>query len=123
MWRSSRNVFERSRAGYFWQPSVPLLPAISHTGSATTSGAFPITTVVDMDRASQVLAQGLPPDVPRTYAALAEQGDVPLSTLHHRDHGRRSREELAQSQQYLTPEEEKALVAFLLLISDLRQPV
>ncbi len=35
-----------------------------------------------MDRASQVLAQGLPPHVPRTYAALAEQGDVPLSTLH-----------------------------------------
>jgi len=37
-----------------------------------------------MDRASQVLVQGLPPDMPRTYAALAEQGDVPLATLHHR---------------------------------------
>ena len=76
-----------------------------------------------MDRASQVLAQGLPPDIPRTYAALAERGDVPLSTLHHRDQGRRSREELAQSQQYLTPEEEKAIVRFLLLMSNLGHPV
>ena len=32
-------------------------------------------------------------------------------------------EEKAQRQQYLTPEEEKALVAFLLLMSDLGQPV
>jgi len=69
-----------------------------------------------------VLAQGLPLDVPWTYAALAERGDVPLSTLHHRDHGR-LREELAQSQQYLTPEEEKAIVKFLLLMSNLRHPV
>ncbi|KAF2193137.1 hypothetical protein K469DRAFT_552391 [Zopfia rhizophila CBS 207.26] len=76
-----------------------------------------------MDRASQVLAQGLPPDVPKTYTALAERGDVPLSTLHHRDQGRRSREELAQSQQYLTPEEEKAIVRFLLLMSNLRHSV
>ena len=44
-----------------------------------------------MDRASQVLIQGLSPDVPKTYAALAEQGDVPLTTLSHRVHGRRSR--------------------------------
>ena len=54
-----------------------------------------------MDRAGQVLAQGLPPDVPRTYAALAERGDVPFPTLHHRAHGRRSKEQKAQSQQYL----------------------
>ena len=76
-----------------------------------------------MDRASQVLAQGLPVDVPRTYATLAERGDVPLSTLYHRDHGRRSKEEQAQSQQYLTREEEKAIVKFLLLMSNLGQPV
>lgn len=43
-----------------------------------------------MDRARQVLVQGVSPDVPRTYAALAERGDVPLTTLHHRAHGRRS---------------------------------
>jgi len=51
-----------------------------------------------MDRASQVLAQGRAPDVPRRYAALAERGDVPLSTLHHGAHGRRSKEQKAQSQ-------------------------
>jgi hypothetical protein len=76
-----------------------------------------------MDRASQVLAQGLPPDVPRTWAALSEWGDVPLTTLYYRAHGRPSKEEKAQRQQYLTIEEEKALVSFLLLMSDLGQPV
>ncbi|PMD60442.1 uncharacterized protein K444DRAFT_392833 [Hyaloscypha bicolor E] len=37
-----------------------------------------------MDRASQVLAQGVPPGVPRSYRALADHGNVPHSTLHHR---------------------------------------
>jgi hypothetical protein len=73
-----------------------------------------------MDRASQVLAQGLAPGVPRTYAALAEHGEVALSTLPHRARGRRSRKEKDQSQQYLTPSEEKAVVKFLLQMSDLR---
>ncbi|KAF2488413.1 hypothetical protein BU16DRAFT_497289, partial [Lophium mytilinum] len=59
-----------------------------------------------MDRASQVLAQGLPPDVPKTYAALSEHGD-----------------DKAQQQQYLTVEEEKALVTYLLLMSALGHPV
>ncbi|KAF2647885.1 DDE-domain-containing protein, partial [Lophiostoma macrostomum CBS 122681] len=75
-----------------------------------------------MDRASQVLAQRLFVDEPRTYAALSEISNVPISTLNHRDRGRRSREELAQRQQYLTLEEEKALVKFLLLMSNLRHP-
>ena len=73
-----------------------------------------------MDRTSQALAQGLSPGVRRTYAALAERGDVPLSTLHHRDKGRRSKEEKAQSQQYLNPKEAKALVKFLLLMFNIR---
>ena len=46
-----------------------------------------------MDRASQVLAEGLPEGVPRTYAAMADHGDVALSTLHHRARGRQSIEE------------------------------
>ncbi|KAF2191907.1 hypothetical protein K469DRAFT_732021 [Zopfia rhizophila CBS 207.26] len=75
------------------------------------------------DPASQVLAQRLRPHVPRTFAALAEQGNVPLSTLHHRHQGRRSKAAQAQLQQYLTPEEEKALVRFLLLMSSLGHPV
>src|SRR5271169_4404940 len=76
-----------------------------------------------MDRASQVLAQGVPPGVPRSYRALADHGEVPRSTLHHRAHGRRSIEEKAQSQQYLTPSEDKAVVEFLLQMSNLGQPV
>jgi hypothetical protein len=79
---------------------------------------FCVTTLV-MDRASRVLAQALPAHLPRTYAALADWGDVPLTTIYHRAHGRRSKEEHAQSRQYLTAEEEKALVKFLLLISSL----
>jgi hypothetical protein len=51
-----------------------------------------------MDRASHVLAQGVPPGVPRSYHALTDHGNVPHSTLHHRARGRRSMEEKAQSQ-------------------------
>ncbi|KAF2679035.1 hypothetical protein K458DRAFT_284234, partial [Lentithecium fluviatile CBS 122367] len=58
-----------------------------------------------MDKASQVLAQGVPPGVRKSYRALADYGDK------------------AQSQQYLTPWEESALLKFLLQMSDLRQPV
>ncbi|KAF1963984.1 hypothetical protein BU23DRAFT_395750, partial [Bimuria novae-zelandiae CBS 107.79] len=76
-----------------------------------------------MDKASQVLSQGLPPGVAVSYRALADHGDVPRSTLHSHAHGRRSMEEKARSQQYLHPWEEDALVKFLLQMSDLGQPV
>ena len=76
-----------------------------------------------MDRASQVLAQGVPPGVPNSYRALADHSNVPRSTLHHRARGRRSVEEKAQSQQYLTPWEEDVVVKFLLQMSDLGQPI
>ncbi|KAF1997800.1 hypothetical protein P154DRAFT_496345 [Amniculicola lignicola CBS 123094] len=59
-----------------------------------------------MDRASQALAQDLPPHVPKTYAAQSNlSGDK------------------AKGQQYLTTEEEAALVSFLLLIADLGIPI
>ena len=83
----------------------------------------PIFTIANMDRDSQVLAQSLISSVPRTYAALVEQNNAPLSTPHHRARGQRSREERAQSQQYLTPEEEKAVIRFVLLMSSLGKPV
>jgi hypothetical protein len=51
-----------------------------------------------MDKASQVLAQGVPPGIRASYRALADHGKVPPSTLHHRARGRRSMEEKAQSQ-------------------------
>jgi len=76
-----------------------------------------------MDRASQVLVQVNRPHVPMTYVALAEQCNVPRSTLCHRALGRRSKEEKARNQQYLTPSEEKALLEFVIHMSDLGNPV
>ena len=76
-----------------------------------------------MDRASRALALDLPPGVPDTYVSRAEHGKVALSTLLHRARGRRSKEEKAQSQQYLTTYEENAVVKFLLQMRDLGQPV
>ena len=76
-----------------------------------------------MDRASKALAQGLPSSVPRSYRALADHSNVPRSTLHDRAQGQRSIEAKAQSQQYLTPYEEKAMIDFILQMSALGTPV
>ena len=76
-----------------------------------------------MDRASQSLAQGVPPGVPKSYRALADHGQVPRSTLHHRDRGRPSMEDKARGQQYLKPYEEEVIVKYLLRMSDLAYPV
>ncbi len=75
------------------------------------------------DRASEALAAGFLPGEPRTYDAMSKRKNVPLSTLHHRVFRRRSREEKAQSQQYLIPSEEKALERFLKVMSDFGNPV
>jgi len=76
-----------------------------------------------MDRASQVLTQGVPPGVPSSYRALADHNNVLRSILHHRARGRRSIEEKAQGQQYLTPWEEDVVVKFLLQMSDIGQSI
>ena len=77
----------------------------------------------EMDPASLVLAQSLSPGVSRTWAARADRKNVPLSTLHHRSLGRPSKQEVAQGRQYLTPDEEKAVVKLLLMKSELGHPV
>jgi hypothetical protein len=52
-----------------------------------------------MDRASQVLAQGVPPGVPKSYRALADYyGNVSHSTLYYYACGQSLREEKAQGQ-------------------------
>ena len=77
-----------------------------------------------MDRASQVLAQGVPPGVPTSFRALADHhSNVSHFTLHHRARGRPSREEKAQGQQYLKPYEEEVIVKYLLKMSDLGYPI
>ncbi|KAH5617491.1 hypothetical protein HBI23_255680 [Parastagonospora nodorum] len=76
-----------------------------------------------MDKARQVLGRGVPPGVRRSYRTLADHGGVPRSTLHRRDHGGPSDKDKADSQLYLKPWEESALVKFILHMSDLSQPV
>jgi hypothetical protein len=76
-----------------------------------------------MDRASQVLAQGVPPSVPRSYRALSDHSNVPYSTLHHRARGRPLIEDKARGQQYLKPYKGDVVVKYLLQMSDLGQPI
>jgi len=75
------------------------------------------------DPASKALAEASLPGEPRTYDAISKRSRVPLTTLYYRNHGRRSKEEKAQGQQYLTPSEEKALERYLKLMADLGNPV
>lgn len=76
-----------------------------------------------MDRASQALARGVPEGVRRSYRTLADHSGVSHSTLQHREAGRRSIEEKAQSQLYLWPSEARAVIEFCLHMSDLGQPI
>ena len=71
-----------------------------------------------MDAASRALADGLESTEPRTYAALSKRHGVARTTVWNRAHGVPSIEEKAKRQQYLTPFEEKALVKYLLRMSD-----
>ena len=75
------------------------------------------------NRASKALAEASLPGEPRTYDARSKRSGVPLTTLYYREHGRPSKEEKAQGQQYLTPSEEKALKKYLKLMADLGDPV
>ncbi|KAF2650904.1 DDE-domain-containing protein [Lophiostoma macrostomum CBS 122681] len=77
-----------------------------------------------MDPASQALAQTLPPNVRRTYAALAAHSDVRVSrtTLWYRAKGRPSRRTKAQGQQYLTPLEEKGFAQHLIRAANFGLP-
>jgi hypothetical protein len=79
--------------------------------------------LIIMDKARQVLARGVPPGVRRSYRTLADHGGVARSTLHRRDHDGPSDKDKADSQLYLKPWEESALVKFILHMSDLGQPV
>jgi hypothetical protein len=75
-----------------------------------------------MDPASKALTEA-PPNDERTWAARADASGVAITTLYSRWRGWPSIAEKAQSQQYLTVEEEKGLVSFLLLMSGFGQPV
>jgi hypothetical protein len=71
---------------HVWRKSMFLKHSI---GRRQHAGAWELSAVSrplrqgNMDRASQVLAQG----VPKSYRALADHSNVPHSTLYHRAHG------------------------------------
>jgi len=75
------------------------------------------------DRASKALAEASLPGEPRIYNAISKRSGVLLSTLFYRNYRRRSREEKAQSQQYLTPSEEKALKKYIKQMANLGNPI
>jgi hypothetical protein len=76
-----------------------------------------------MDKASQILVEGLPEGVPNSFRRLVVHSKVARTTLQHRARGRRSKEEKAQSQHYLYPWEAKALIKFLVQQDALGRPV
>jgi hypothetical protein len=88
------------RVCFGWQGSFvdasPLIPdSISIIAAVTMS-----------DRASEALAESFLPGEPRTYDAISKRRNILLSTLYHRAQGRRSKDQKAESQQYLTVSEE-----------------
>lgn len=52
-----------------------------------------------------------------TFRDISERSGIPASTLCHRKNGRISIQQRAANQQYLSPQEEKALVSYLLRMS------
>jgi hypothetical protein len=54
-----------------------------------------------MDKARQVLAQGVPPGVRRSYRILEDHSEVARGTRHRRTHGGRPKEDKDEGQQYL----------------------
>ncbi|KAJ5882704.1 uncharacterized protein N7473_011138 [Penicillium subrubescens] len=69
------------------------------------------------DPAATVLALNEQSGQPKNYSALSKSSGIPISTLRDRDNGRISRKERAVDQQYLTPQEEKSLLEYVLRLS------
>ena len=76
-----------------------------------------------MDKASQALANDDPSDAPISFRVRAGRSNVPRTTLQHRARGRPSKQTKAQKQRYLTPDEEKAVLEFILQMSALGRPI
>jgi hypothetical protein len=84
---------------------------------------FITTAICRMDLASVALSKGLEPNEPRTYVALSKCYKVPRTTLWNRAHARLLKEEKTKRQQYLNPSKEKALIKYMLRISDKGYPI
>jgi hypothetical protein len=58
----------------------------------------------------------------KTFAALLKLSKVPIATLWRRSQGKPSRKDKAANQQYLTPQEEKALLYYVIRAYENRIP-
>jgi DDE superfamily endonuclease/Tc5 transposase DNA-binding domain len=58
-----------------------------------------------------------------TYAALSRLSNVPIATVWRHTHGKPSLQDKAAKQQYLTPQEEKALLDYVLRMSERGYPL
>lgn len=58
-----------------------------------------------------------------TYREISNFCGLPASTLCHRKNGRMSIQQRATNQQYLSPQEEKALLTYLLRMAKNRYPL
>jgi hypothetical protein len=107
-----------------WQKLHEVLRLREYVCSRAGPDGGNCNTTVNMDPASKMLAQTASIDVPANWPALAETEEViSYHTEHYRKRGRLSMKEKAQGQQYLTPPEEKALVAFILRMSVVGTPI
>ena len=70
-----------------------------------------------------VYISGRNPAKPPTYAALSTRTNIPASTLWRRACGRPSKRDKAAKQQYLTPQDENALVEYVLRMADNGYPL
>jgi hypothetical protein len=70
-----------------------------------------------VDPVSRVLAIRSAAPKANTYASLSAAHNVPVATLWRRRHGRPSKKEQAAKQQYLSRQEGKALLDYVLRMS------
>src|SRR5271167_1152821 len=95
-------------SSYIWQSQLGILPCNVRRGAmAKPSEINPATAILDRFGHSKG----------NTYASLCGLSGVPESTLWHRKHSRVSNQQKGANKQYLTIQEEKALVNYLLRMS------
>src|SRR5271166_6088063 len=98
IWRrvASCGVVWRSSRSFHWprvQSCTELPLQLSQSPIPIFTSVCKVRRYVPMsDRASKALAEDSLLGEPRTYDAISKRSEVPLTTLYHRRHGRRSRE-------------------------------
>ena len=117
MWRSSRSFHKQPHVSGSARRCHSVVPSPSPFLRKVHRYCFM------SNRTSKALADASMLGEPRPYDARSKRSGVPLTTHYYRNLRRRSKQEKAQGQQYLTPSEEKALEKYLKLMADLGNPV